>query len=363
MRKKYIRKDNIPAMVFKRENPELYKEIMEIYSPVFDRIIAIEMYQNNVPPPVCEICNERLLVTKKMPKNCKYHSKSVLGKNIFTYDLFLENYPGNYDKWVGFKNTSDALIINCEIHGKYEQILSSRITGHGCQKCYFDSKIGKFSIDEQVYLTKFKEIHKDFYDYSLVNFQGAEGKIDIICPTHGTFIQQANVHAVGHGCPACAAQATSDRQQTPEAKIRLRNNALANIAKQAGVRFNTGPELKCKDYLNKRDISYDHQFMITDKDGGNWSFDFYIRDRNLLLETDGEYYHTFREQYNRDRIKDKLAKEQGYIVLRISDMDLNFDLIDLSDVKIEEHNIKLLEERSKHLKSRKPRGKYVNNIK
>jgi hypothetical protein len=64
-------KNNIPAIVFKNNNPELYDSIMKIYSPVFDKITAIEMYFLKIPPPKCEICNERLLVTKRMPTRCK----------------------------------------------------------------------------------------------------------------------------------------------------------------------------------------------------------------------------------------------------------------------------------------------------
>ena len=47
-------------------------------------------------------------------------------------------------------------------------------------------------------------IHKNKYDYSLVNYINARTKVKIICPIHGVFSQSAGSHLHGCGCPACA---------------------------------------------------------------------------------------------------------------------------------------------------------------
>ncbi len=46
-------------------------------------------------------------------------------------------------------------------------------------------------------------IHKNKYDYSLVNYDGAFSKVKIICPVHGEFEQLARSHIFGHGCYKC----------------------------------------------------------------------------------------------------------------------------------------------------------------
>lgn len=334
---------------FKRENPELYEIIMKYYSPVFDKTTAIEMYLNNEDPPCCEICNARLLLTKKRPKKCVLHCKSILGVNLFTYDMFIDKFPGVYKYWDGFKNGNDFLTVTCPKHNEYEQVLNSRIAGYGCQQCYFDAKLGQYRIDQAEYLRKFNEMHGDLYDYSLVKFCGAEGKIDIICkvPDHGIFSQAANVHAAGHGCSKCMADENSLRNSTDEAKAKRRVDHANYIKNNPTKNKNTEPELKCKAFLNKNNIEFEHQYIVLDPKYGAWTYDFYLKDLNLLIETDGEYYHRRHESLNRDKIKNKIADQYGYNLLRLSDLNLDFSMIFKDMLEIKAHTINVMDERIK----------------
>jgi len=45
--------------------------------------------------------------------------------------------------------------------------------------------------------------HNNFYDYSLVKYNGCELNVDIICPVHGIFKQLPKHHIVGSGCKQC----------------------------------------------------------------------------------------------------------------------------------------------------------------
>lgn len=54
------------------------------------------------------------------------------------------------------------------------------------------------------FLSKSKSIHGTKYDYSNTVIETATDKVDITCPEHGAFQQQANVHYGGSGCPKCA---------------------------------------------------------------------------------------------------------------------------------------------------------------
>lgn len=53
------------------------------------------------------------------------------------------------------------------------------------------------------FIRKAIEIHNDRYDYSLVEYKGSHEKVQIICPIHGAFWQDACGHLNGHGCPKC----------------------------------------------------------------------------------------------------------------------------------------------------------------
>ena len=56
------------------------------------------------------------------------------------------------------------------------------------------------------FIKKAKIIHKDVYDYSLVNYKNYNIKIKIMCPIHGEFNQKPDYHLRGSGCPECAIQ-------------------------------------------------------------------------------------------------------------------------------------------------------------
>ncbi len=53
------------------------------------------------------------------------------------------------------------------------------------------------------FIKKAKKIHKDFYDYSLVDYKNNNTKVKIICPIHGIFEQIPRSHLFGIGCPKC----------------------------------------------------------------------------------------------------------------------------------------------------------------
>jgi len=45
--------------------------------------------------------------------------------------------------------------------------------------------------------------HGIFYDYSRTEYKGSANSVIIICPSHGEFLQIANTHMQGSGCPKC----------------------------------------------------------------------------------------------------------------------------------------------------------------
>ena len=54
------------------------------------------------------------------------------------------------------------------------------------------------------FINKANTIHKNIYDYSLVNYINSYEKIKIICKYHGIFIVTPNAHLTGRKCPGCA---------------------------------------------------------------------------------------------------------------------------------------------------------------
>jgi very-short-patch-repair endonuclease len=336
---------------FKNDNPILYKQIIEEYQPVTDRYIAINMYQANIAPPRCVICDKRITVSKHYPTRCKLHTNTDPDA-IYDYNSFCVKFPGSYIKWEGYKSKNDKITIICDMHGSYEQVVSSRINGHGCQQCYFYNKIGKFSIDTDQYLKEFILRHGTKYDYSKTVFNGSEGRIEILCPNHGSFMQQANVHKAGHGCTLCAAQASSNRQSTDECRALSRIRQATYIKNNSNKSKDTKPELKCKSFLDGNKILFEHQYILTDAKYGAWTYDFYVKDKNLLIETDGEYFHRMPAVFNRDKIKNRIAEKYGFILLRLSDLNLDFSLINSDIDKIRLHTLQIMIDRENYIKDK-----------
>jgi len=52
-------------------------------------------------------------------------------------------------------------------------------------------------------IKKFKKIHNDKYDYSLIEYKGIYTKVKIICKEHGVFDQTPKTHLKGSGCYKC----------------------------------------------------------------------------------------------------------------------------------------------------------------
>lgn len=60
------------------------------------------------------------------------------------------------------------------------------------------------AIDKTAYfIAECREIHGDTYSYDKVNYIGSNKPVEIICPIHGSFKQQAQAHKSGQGCYNC----------------------------------------------------------------------------------------------------------------------------------------------------------------
>ena len=103
------------------------------------------------------------------------------------YDYSLVEYTKNKNK----------VKIICPIHDEFEQTPDSHKRGSGCPKCATQQRT------TEEFIQCAKEIHGDYYDYSLVEYTGSFIKIKIICPIHNKFLQNPSQHLNGNGCPEC----------------------------------------------------------------------------------------------------------------------------------------------------------------
>ena len=205
-------------------------------------------------------------------------------------DKSKNKYLNKYDySLVDYKRVDRKVKIICHVHGVFEQRPDHHLK-RGCPICEGNMKLTTSQIK-----ILFNEIHENKFDYSLMEYKGDKVKIKIICPVHGIFEQTPAYHKIGNGCPMC------------------------NESK--GERF-------IRKFLKSHNINFIHQKKFYNcKDINNLIFDFYLPDKNLCIEYDGEQHFKINEffggidrlkdQQKKDKIKTNFCNENGMKLIRI----------------------------------------------
>ena len=102
-------------------------------------------------------------------------------------------------------HTNVKIICTKDGHGIFDRRPNDHYRGRGCPKCGVKKRSEKRKTSQKEVLKRFKKVHGDSYDYSLVEYVGDILKVKIICIKygHGIFEQRPNNHAQGQGCPEC----------------------------------------------------------------------------------------------------------------------------------------------------------------
>ena len=86
---------------------------------------------------------------------------------------------------------------------------------------------------------------------------------------------------------------------------------------------NTKPEILMKNIFEELKISYEHQYLIQFKNKNQKMFrhlyDFRIKNTNILIEVDGDYWHSLPHIQHRDLICNIIAEDKGYQLFRFSE--------------------------------------------
>lgn len=144
-------------------------------------------------------------------------SKCGFDKRKISQEEFINrarSFHGNiYDySQVNYIGANKKITIICSIHGSFEQIASDHYT-HGCNKCAMEFRHRTLSSNTENFIKEAQKIHKDKYDYSLVEYKNSTTKVKIICPKHGIFAQKPSYHLIGCDCPTCSKAGTSKAEK------------------------------------------------------------------------------------------------------------------------------------------------------
>lgn len=202
--------------------------------------------------------------------------------------------------------------ITCPTHGDFSQRPANHLRGQGCPYCAQEMKeqMGK---DRRLtifdFISKGVSVHGPRFDYSESVYVASDKPIDIKCDVHGTFtIARAEKHFLyAQGCPHCVS-----------------------------LNASSTPELIIAEALDEGSVVYFKEFKFADcvspTSGHKLRFDFYIPERNLLIEFHGDQHFKrnklmhkgdkFERMQEHDRVKAQYAFEKGITLVTFTSSNL-----------------------------------------
>ena len=120
-------------------------------------------------------------------------------KTLEFIEKAIKIHGNKYDySLVDYKNSKKKVNFICNsCKNIFEQIPNGHLSGRGCNQCSLVKHTKESAIK------KANSIHKNKYDYSLLEFNSIRDRVDIICPDHGKFNQLLKDHLQGYGCAKC----------------------------------------------------------------------------------------------------------------------------------------------------------------
>ncbi len=223
-------------------------------------------------------------------QGCYTCSKNNVGLNnrVSVKDRIIESnriFNSKYDYSLLTDTSYGRVDIICPIHGKFKQDLALHSLGHGCRKCGTIASSATRMISYCEFVNRASAKHSNFYVYDDITSTSYQylnaADIDILCPLHGRFAQNASSHLQGHGCKRCAA---------------LRNKV----------------QNEWLDYCGVPDTHDNRQVRVTIS-GNKYILDGYIPSTNTVYEFNGDFWHGNPNKYNQDDINPRNKKTYGML--------------------------------------------------
>jgi hypothetical protein len=142
---------------------------------------------------------------------CAGTAKSTT-KDFIEKSKSIHNDLYDYSK-VNYINSKTEITIICKTHGEFKQAPKCHLKGHGCIKCSIVNTSNSHKTPVEEFITRSQEKHGIVYDYSKVNYINSETKIIIVCKEHGEFYQTPYVHLHSKGCQKCSGHYTLTNEE------------------------------------------------------------------------------------------------------------------------------------------------------
>ena len=200
----------------------------------------------------------------QLPKvHKKGHGCQKCGKNYrMVSNEFVEKakeiHGNKYDySKVNYIDNKTKIIIICNKHGQFEQSPNNHLTGYGCLICGFELNANLKRKSNEKFIEEANLMHKNKYDYSMIEYLNSKSKITIICNKHGEFKQIPSKHLKGQGCKKCSGNYTLLKEEFIEKAIEVHGNKFI-YSNVKYINNKTPIEINCKFHGIFLQIPYIH---------------------------------------------------------------------------------------------------------
>lgn len=109
---------------------------------------------------------------------------------------------------VEYTGANQEIVVKCNTCGSVFQPTYANHSNNktGCPNC---NKGGKLNLDD--FIKRSNKKHNFKYDYSQTVYKGTRERVDIVCPIHGLFSQNAKNHLDGYGCAECGKDLAAEK--------------------------------------------------------------------------------------------------------------------------------------------------------
>ena len=149
---------------------------------------------------------------------------------------------------VDYNGYLNKVLIVCPTHGKFYQKAGNHLNGNGCMKCRYLLLPQCKKLDSSSYVSKANAVHNSKFKYIIGDSFEYQNSIEIICPTHGSFLQMAHNHLNQNGCPKCAHHGFNPDKEATLYYIKDKDTGLYKI----GITNNSLSERFGKAFLESR---------------------------------------------------------------------------------------------------------------
>jgi very-short-patch-repair endonuclease len=193
-------------------NEEFIRKSKIIHGDKYD--YSLVEYINSTTP-VKIICSVHGVFEQKPNIHIKGSNCPLCVRTKMTTEDFIirakEVHGDKYDySKTNYVKSNIKVIIGCPKHQlDFYQTPNSHLMGSGCNLCGNESIASKSTMDNDEFIRRAKELHGNKYDYSKTNYIRNDIDVEIICPTHGSFLQNPGTHIRGNGgkgagCSKCS---------------------------------------------------------------------------------------------------------------------------------------------------------------